>query len=289
MKKILLTASALSLLAGAAAAEVSVGGDARFGITFDTSTSTVSVQQRYRVKFNASTETDGGLTFGASVMLDTRNNNGVVNGFNAATPPSTNVSDLTGDSLNPVITVSGNGFDFALGNTNGAVVDVVGLWAGGLGFDGTVGRPALVGGFDTDGNQNQTVKVGYSFGDFAFKVSTASTGATDVEFAARYAANGIYVAVGGDSSNNYALHGSYTTGDIKVGAIYRNGNQYRVYGTYSMGATTIGAVYTKVAAGNAYGLGVSHSLGGGVSAHAAVGKQAAGGNTVVQVGMTMGF
>ncbi|MGH1331562.1 MAG: porin [Paracoccaceae bacterium] len=275
MKKILLTASALSLLAGAAAAEVSVGGDARFGLTYDTSASTVSVQQRYRVKFNASTETDGGLTFGAGVMLDTRNNNGA--------------NAVGGDNLAPVITVSGNGFDFALGNTNGAVVDVVGLWAGGLGFDGTVGRPALVGGFDTDGNGNQTVKVGYSFGDFAFKVSTAKSGATDVEYAARYAANGIYVAVGGDSSSNYALHGSYTTGDIKVGAIYRNSNQYRVYGTYSMGATTIGAVYTKVTAGNAYGVGVSHSLGGGVSAHAAVGKQAAGGNTVVQIGMTMGF
>lgn len=277
MKKILLTASALSLLAGAAVAEVSVGGDARFGLTYDTSASTVAVQQRYRVQFNASTETDGGLTFGASVRLDTRNNDGVVSGA------------ANGGTMSPVITVAGNGFTFALGNTNGAVVGLVGLWAGGLGFDGTIGRPYINTGFDGDDNANQTVKFGYSFGDFAFQVSTASTGATDVEYAAAYTSNGIRVAVGGDSSSNYAVSGSYSTGDIKVGAIYRNGSEYRVYGTYSMGATKIGANYTKATAGTAYGLGVSHSLGGGVTAHAAVGKQAGGGNTVVQVGMSMGF
>lgn len=274
MKKILLTASALSLLAGAAAAEVSVGGDARFGLEYNNTLNTTTVAQRYRVKFNASTETDGGLTFGATVMLDTRNTGGV--------------SSTGGDHLQPLITVAGNGFTFGLGNQNGAVIDTVGLWAGGLGFDGTIGRPAITGGFDGDGNANQTVKAGYSFGDFSFAVSTASAGETDVELAAAYSANGISVAVGGDTSNNYAVSGSYATGDIKVGAIYRNGSEYRIYGTYAMGATTIGANFTSVAAGDAYGLGVSHSLGGGVSAHGAIGRNTAG-DTLVQVGMTMGF
>jgi len=284
MKKVLLTASALSLLAGAAAAEVTVGGDARFGLTYDFNASDYDVDQRYRVFFNASTETDGGLTLGARAMLDTR--------YNGSIGGADGVSALGGQSWLPVITASGNGFSFALGDSNGAVVDKVGLWAGGLGFDGTVGRPAIVAGFDTDGNANdQTLQLGYAFGDFSFAVSTGLGAGNPgtFEYAAAYSANGISVAIGGNDASQYAVSGSYAAGDFKVGAIYRsNPNMYRVYGTYSFGATTVGANYTDTGA-SAWGIGVSHSLGGGVTAHGAVGQQAAGGNTVLQVGMTMSF
>ena len=282
MKKVLLTASALSLLAGAAAAEVTVGGDARFGVAYNSGTGDTTVHQRYRVRFNASTETDGGLTFGAGVQLDSRNDHGAVTGAGR------------GSTLNPNITVSGNGFDFVLGDANGAVVDTVGLWAGGLGFDGTVGRPAIVGGFDTDeALDQQTVKFGYSFGDFSVALSTniGASADQDIEIAGAYSANGIRGAVGADDAGNYAVSGSYAAGDYKVGAIYADAGAavYRVYGTYSFGATTVGLNVTDANGANiAFGIGASHNLGGGVVAHGAAGRDTAG-DTVVQVGMTMGF
>jgi hypothetical protein len=67
-----------------------------------------------------------------------------------------------------------------------------------------------------------------------------------------------------------------------------------------MGATTIGANYTVAnwdntesggaanASDNAFGIGVTQDLGGGVKVHGAVGKDQAG-DTVAQLGVTIGF
>lgn len=281
MKKVLLTASALSLLAGAAVADVAVSGDARFGLKYDEGNADeTTVHQRVRVHFNMSTETDSGLTFGARVGLDARSDEGVATGANGG----------TFRRLNPTVSVSGMGFSANFGNYNGAVVDLVGLWAGGLGFDGSLGRPAIVGGFDTDDESNQTLQVGYSFGDFKVAASTQVAGDTSTEIAAKYSANGITVAAGADTDDNWAVSGSYASGDFVVGAIYRDGvaAQFRVWGNYSMGATKIGAVYTDVDGADAYGIGVSHSMGGGVTAHAAIG-QGTDGDMEAQLGFTMGF
>ncbi|MGC8203412.1 porin [Aliiroseovarius sp. PTFE2010] len=285
MKKVLLTASALSLLAGAAVADVSVGGDARFGLKYDDGNADeTSVIQRVRVHFNMSTETDAGLTFGARVGLDSRSEEGVAVGANGS----------NFRKLHSTVMISGMGFEAALGNSNGAVVDIVGLWDGGLGFDATLARQNLTGGFDTDDESNQTLQVGYSFGDFSIAASSQVAGDTSTEFAAEYSANGITVAAGGDDDDNWAVSGSYASGDFVVGAIFRDGDvtgeQFRVWGNYSMGATKIGAVYTDMgdSIGETYAIGVAHSLGGGVTAHAGIGE-GVDGDTEAQLGFTMGF
>lgn len=291
MKKILLTASAVSLMAGAAAADVTFGGDARFGIVYDegghtTTTSEFSVQQRVRVLMRATTQTDGGLTFGATLGADIRNNDGTL---------SNNVGAYT---ANPLITVSGAGLDFFLGNTSGAVQDLVGIWSGGLGFDDTLGRPGIADGFKgADVDDTQTAKIAYTFGDFKVAASVANAPGNadleDAEIAVRYSANGITAALGLDADENWAISGAYAFGDATVGAIYRDGPavidaQYRIYGTYAMGATTIGATYTQNDAGDAYGIGASHALGGGVSAHGAIGVDTAD-DLVAQLGMKINF
>ncbi|MDQ7079937.1 MAG: porin, partial [Paracoccaceae bacterium] len=68
MKKILLTTSALTLLAGAAAADISFSGTGRIGVTNVTGPATVT--HRFRVNVNASGETDGGLKVGGYVRIN---------------------------------------------------------------------------------------------------------------------------------------------------------------------------------------------------------------------------
>lgn len=87
MKHLLLATSALVGLAGAAAAEVSVSGDARIGLRYDDNVpyncyvggvftvngcdrNTWNVISRARVKFAMTGETDSGLSFGANVRAD---------------------------------------------------------------------------------------------------------------------------------------------------------------------------------------------------------------------------
>ncbi|MEO1580050.1 MAG: porin, partial [Pseudomonadota bacterium] len=68
MKKVLLASTALVVSAGIAAADVSLSGSAELGI-FDDDTET-QFHTDIDVTFTMSGETDGGLTFGASIDLD---------------------------------------------------------------------------------------------------------------------------------------------------------------------------------------------------------------------------
>lgn len=71
MKKLLLASTALVMSAGVAAADVSVGGDGRMGVIYDSSAATEwSFTNRIRISFSASGETDTGLSFGGSIRAD---------------------------------------------------------------------------------------------------------------------------------------------------------------------------------------------------------------------------
>ena len=74
MKKFLIASTALVALSGAAAAEITLSGDAQFGMKYDnrlwdaatgTTTSGVNVQSRARLTVTMTGETDSGLSFGA--------------------------------------------------------------------------------------------------------------------------------------------------------------------------------------------------------------------------------
>ncbi|TQM94273.1 porin-like protein [Roseinatronobacter monicus] len=73
MKKILLATTALVASAGVAAADVTLSGDGRMGITYDSaadSNSRLAFTNRARVTFSLSGETDSGMAFGGSFRAD---------------------------------------------------------------------------------------------------------------------------------------------------------------------------------------------------------------------------
>lgn len=84
MKQLLLATSALVAFAGAAAAEVSVSGNARIGLRYDNNLictdcsdgtrSGFNVVTRTRVIFTMTGETDSGLSFGAEIRADNAGN-----------------------------------------------------------------------------------------------------------------------------------------------------------------------------------------------------------------------
>lgn len=69
MKKILLASSALVMSTGIAAAEVSVGGDARMGVQSKNG-GDATLNSRIRIKFAATGMSDGGMEFGGNVRAD---------------------------------------------------------------------------------------------------------------------------------------------------------------------------------------------------------------------------
>ena len=70
MKKVLFatTALAMSMTAGVAVAEIALTGDARMGMIYDGNDAQFS--NRARIRFTATGETDGGLSFGATFRVD---------------------------------------------------------------------------------------------------------------------------------------------------------------------------------------------------------------------------
>ncbi|MFV0302358.1 MAG: porin [Paracoccus sp. (in: a-proteobacteria)] len=74
MKKVLLATTALALTTGVAAAEITLSGDARMGLVYDGNDAQFG--SRARIRFTATGETDGGLSFGASFRVDHENAGG---------------------------------------------------------------------------------------------------------------------------------------------------------------------------------------------------------------------
>lgn len=75
MKKLLIASTALVMVAGAAAAEVKLSGDARMGAVYDSEDWNFS--SRARVQFTLSGTTDSGLEFGAKFRTSDIRSNGV--------------------------------------------------------------------------------------------------------------------------------------------------------------------------------------------------------------------
>jgi len=69
MKKVLFATTALVATAGMAAADVKIGGSARFGLTYNDATSTTAVEKRMTINLDGSTSTDSGLELGGRIRL----------------------------------------------------------------------------------------------------------------------------------------------------------------------------------------------------------------------------
>jgi outer membrane protein OmpU len=169
MKKLLIATTALVATAGVAAAEVTLGGNGRFGLVYedDGVTSDTFLSYRMRVNIDASTETDSGVKFGGRIRLqyDNGDNNTIEGGaeLNAA-----------------MLYAEASGFRVEVGNANTAFDSLNTLYNAELGFiSSTTGSYSVLDAYfsyqSSPYDSTQFDRVGifasYSVGDLVARVS----------------------------------------------------------------------------------------------------------------------
>lgn len=306
MNKILLASTAaLVLSAGYAAAEVTVTGDGRMGILegfdfvdeelvdeddeglpiFDEiDTDDIGFTSRIRIRFAASGETDGGLTFGGSIRAD---NSGTDDG-----------GGDVGEAGS--VFISGAFGRLSMGDVSGAAEQAVGDVSGvGLTGLGDFNENFYIANSGRGARPAATYE--YTTGDLTFYVSADNPQSDEDEstaygVGAKYTFNNFtlgagyedgattFAVLGGDEidvdATQWIVGATAGFGDITVKATYGSVDrddgddfeQYAVSGDYVFGATTVTAFYRRidVDAGSAfnttaYGLGASYDLGGGAA------------------------
>jgi outer membrane protein OmpU len=133
MKKVLFATTALMLTGGMAMAEVTIGGNARFGLLYqetdrDTDTET-TISYRLRFNIDASKETDSGVTFGGRIRMQ----------YNSS--DSDAIDLLVTDGATGAVVRDGDGdFVFAQGGTAGAGLNAAKIYASFEGMTVEVGN-----------------------------------------------------------------------------------------------------------------------------------------------------
>ncbi|MGB3553952.1 MAG: porin [Jannaschia sp.] len=197
MKKILLASTALVAFAGAAAAEVTLSGNAEMGLIIGdggvaATDNDIEFHTDIDVTFTMSGETDNGLTFGATIDLDESDGSNSAQGTATVdagpdgifgTPDDFIITPGTSGSSGAfsnrsqggeTIFISGGFGTLTAGDTDGALdwaLTEVAFNSGSLGDDETEhagynGNSGLDGTYD-----GQIVRYDYSFGDFGFALS----------------------------------------------------------------------------------------------------------------------
>lgn len=274
MKKVLFATTALMATASVAAADVTLGGSARFGVQYSSflGTSTTQLESRVTLNMDFSTETDSGLELGGRLRIRADENS---------------PAGLSGAQLY----AKSGGFKLTVGNICGAIECMPGLYAGATGLNGN-GWENLVTNTRGQGNWGwdayastafatgaNGAEVEYTAGDFKAHLSYGGlqTGApfsrTALTLAYTFgdwtAALGLQEGdqVGGtDDKTIVTVNGKL--GDFGVGVAYADNNgtdKFALNGSYTMGATTVsGFVASEDTAtvDTSYGLNVAYDLGG---------------------------
>lgn len=302
MKKLLLATTMIVGTAGFAAAEVSLSGDARMGIT-KSETSDAVFSNRARVKFSMSGETDNGLSFGASFRAGDAA--GAASGTKGAVSLSGAfgsismgdesaaaeyaVGDLAmksfagvGDSNETAfLTGAKVVYTYTAGDLSVfASTGQVGSDDTSFGVKYTAGALTVGAGYETDGTNSHTAaSVAYAMGDTTIK---AVYGTADVaDTAAVTATNSTCIStLGGNAMiTSAATCGANTTtlvaGRAAAAAVSGLNNQMGVSVSHAMGAFSVAAFYRTTELNNGTqadfsGVGASYDLGGGASVNGGV-------------------
>lgn len=294
MKKFLIASTALVMTAGAAAAEVKIGGDARFGLQYNGANAVkTSLEKRMTVNIDGTTTADNGVTFGARVRIRSDENTGTAVAGARVFARAGGLTVAAGNILGAIESMP---------NLYGPSVGLTGLGWSGLSTNVDRGGAAHnTNYFDWDafssrGNGAEGIEVIYSMGDFAGHLSYSSNGLRGIapsSGARRVAAYGAYkfsgwtVALGIQDSNVVAadaedkmiLTASGKIGDFGIGfGAAQNGkgankiNKFAINGSYTMGATTISGYIANqsvlpvpTGSKSSYGIGASYAMGGGAS------------------------
>jgi outer membrane protein OmpU len=260
MKKLLLASAAVVATAGYAAADVAVTGTAFMGVSNNSaygSDGDLRFTSRIRIIFTASGETDGGLTFGASVRND---QSGV--GL-----------DENDDST---VYVSGAFGKVTFGDNDTAANVLVGH-VDAKSLHDLAGNPQELGYL---GQTDTSVLYEYSMDAISFAASTGQVGNDEYSVAAKYATDAFSVALGyeevpGDTQMTLGASATFNDITLKVVAADRDSwdeTRYAVSAAGSFSGVGFAVFYADHgsrpdAAGgsSAWGLGASYDLGGGAS------------------------
>jgi len=312
MKKVLLTTSAIALMAGAASAGVSISGSARINIQTNASTTgTALISNRARVNVKLSGQSDGGLTFGASTRLQT-------------------TGGVGGSVQGATVFVSNGAMTLSVGNTDGAVASTVGMYAvGGCGWSASNAYgnycanvlDVFASPFQSSssgGAGPQVARVDFSLGSVNLSASVTANPGTGVgsnnEIAASYKMGAFGISVGVSNKVTPTAPATFTGGTYAT-LTYGNGNGLNVALTgvkykglnqrlkssayilkagMPVGGGNASIFVANDAGGSRSGVNYKYSLGGGASVIAAISRaqfalagQRAG--TSASVGMTFGF
>lgn len=270
MKKVLFATTALMATASVAAADITIGGSARFGMQYNSALVVdTTLESRLTINLDFSTETDGGLELGGRIRIRANENAaGTLNGAQ--------------------LYVKSGGFKLTVGNICGAIECMPGLYTGSVGLNGnawdalvTNTRGAGNWGWDaysSSGTGSNGAEVEYTAGDFKAHLSYGNLNAAAFHrvaltlaytFGDWTAALGLQEGdqlLGADDKVVFTINGKL--GDFGVGfAIADNNGTQKIAlnGSYTMGATTIsGYVSDEDTAGidTSYGLNVAYDLGG---------------------------
>jgi outer membrane protein OmpU len=276
MKKILLATTLIAASTGFAAAEVAVSGSARMGVISDNSTGgDVAFTSRVRIVFTASGETDGGLSFGASMRADQDggNTSGTENG----------------DST---VYISGAFGKITMGDTGNAADALVGQVSG-VGLTG-LGDLNEIGFLSAD---KTGAMYEYSAGALTFGLGAGQTLGNDfVSAAVKYSTDAYSVALGYEENNvdtQISLLGSATMAGatVKVKLADRDSLPDMLYALsvdYAVAGANVTAFYSDQSNDTRYGLGASYDLGGGAAVKGGVAREE-GTDTVFDLGVSMSF
>lgn len=282
MKKVLLATTILAASAGVAAAEVTVGGSGRMGITYtEGAPNEFAFTSRIRIEFTASGETDGGLAFGGSIRADNSA------GGNAGTAGSVFISGAFGK--------------LSMGDVDGAaefvVGDVDGVGLTGLGdhnenvYLSNLRRPAAryeysTGGLtfavsaDNPGTDGDVLTYEFFGGATTVTTTTQNTYAIGVKYAVdaySFALGYETSKFGGVSVDHVIVGAGAEFGGVDLKATYGEADlgggtkfkQSAISATYTMDALSLTAYHRREKINalavdfKATGIGASYDLGGG--------------------------
>jgi len=253
MKKVLLATTALALSAGVASAEITLSGGGYVGMSG--TTDDLAYDSRFQLNVDGSVESESGVSVAARFRI--RNQEG---------------GDATISA--PRIDVSAGALTVSFGNTSSAIEarsNPYGSCVGNLG-DYCGGSVFGTGFSSTDGADVDRVRIDYTAGDFVVSASGQLDGDEDLELGVSATMNGINANLGykmDDATDaSYAIDVNGTVGSVNAGLRYDSlegaDAVATIYGNSAMGATTLSAYLTNDDA-NAWGVGASHDLGGGVA------------------------
>lgn len=327
MKKVLFLTTALIATGSMAAADVRISGYGRFGLDYnEANENTVSgetnITSRLRLQFDMSTETDGGITFGARFRAQAESRDGTPGGatfnggrFFASTGGFTvQVGNILGaveamqglylETRTAGVGIDGAGFESIVTNMAGNAFDWDAYSSAGTGVNGleviwdggNYGVHVSYSDASTntplpapDGEENTAISAYYSFGDW-----TVALAFNDEENVGAGLDNDLTVFTVQGDLGFAGVRLAYAEMD-NTGSTSGDSSKLGLYGTFDIGAATSLVAYVTdedspglASDGTGYGLHVSHDLGGGVSFEAGW-RESSSDNTTVQAGVYFSF